>query len=364
MAFSRPTLSEIITRIKSDIVSRISGATTLLRRSILTVMAYAYGAAVHLLYGNIEYNKDQLFISTADTDSLEVHANEYGISRVAAAKATGTAVATGTDGITIPQYSELQSALGQVYLTDAAVTITGGVATLALTAKAAGEDGNDDPSISLTFVSPIAGVDTAVTVSAAGLDNGSDEEDDDSLRARVLARKRLPPHGGIKEDYEEWMREYPGVTRSWAIPKYQGIGTVGCAFVRDDDSDLIPSDTEIAAVKAYIVSHADPITGKTVGVPITAEEGLYMIKLERMTVNFIIKIYPNNSETQIAVTSQLNDLIKVDGGPEQALRLSRITAAISASVGEEHNQLVYPAADVTASAAQVHTMGTITFQDY
>ncbi len=364
MAWNRPTLTEIITQIKTDIVSRITGASTLLRRSILTVLAYAFGGAVHLLYGNIEYNKDQLFASTSDSESLERHANEYGISRTAATKATGDAVAVGTDGTIIPQYTELQSSTGQVYLTNEAETISGGTATLNLTAKEAGEDGNDDPSITLTFVSPISGVNTSVTVDSGGLEGGADEETDDALRTRVLTRKRQPPHGGADFDYPVWMLEVPGTTRAWCIPKYQGIGTVGCAFVRDNDDDLIPTETEMEDMEDYLLSHTDPITGKTVGIPVDAVDGLYMITLTRRAVNFTIALSPNNGDTQAAVTSQLQDLISVDGGPEKTIRLSRIRAAISAAVGEEYHNLIYPTEDDTATASQVHVLGSVSFQEY
>lgn len=364
MAFDRPTLTEIISQIKADIVSRITGATTLLRRSILTIMAYGFGGAVHLLYGNIEYNKDQLFITTADSESLEKHANEYGISRTAATKATGQAIATGTDGIIIPQYTELQGSTGQVYLTDTAEVISGGTATLDLTAKEAGENGNDDPSIILTFVSPISGVNTSATVTSGGLEGGNDEETDEALRTRALSRKRLPPHGGADFDYVSWMLEVAGTTRAWCIPLYQGLGTVGCAFVRDNDAVIIPSETERNDMESYLISHTDPITGKTVGVPVTAVEGLYMIALTERAVNFVIGISPNNGDTQAAVISQLEDLVKVDGGPERTLRLSRIRAAISAAVGEEYHNLVYPTQDDTASAQEIHILGSVSFQDY
>jgi uncharacterized phage protein gp47/JayE len=364
MAFDRPTLPEIVIRIKSDIVSRITGAITLLRRSILSVLAYAYGGAVHLLYGNIEYNKDQLFVLTADTEALEKHATEYGISRTAAVKATGSVTIIGTTGITVPIYTELQSSTGQVYLTDTAGLIAAGSVVVNITAKVAGEDGNDDPGITLTFVSPISGVNTSATVGGAGIDNGTDEETDEALRTRVLARKRQPPHGGIQNDYVNWMKECAGVTRAWAIPLYQGLGTIGCAFVRDGDTNIIPSDAEIALVRAYLVSHTDPITGNVVGMPVTAEAGLYMISLSPLAVNFTIGLSPNDGNTQAAVLSQLEDLIAVDGGPEESIRLSRIRAAISAAAGEEYHELIYPVADVTATSQQIHVLGSITFQDY
>lgn len=364
MPFNRQTLTEIVTQIESDITSAITGATTLLRRSILKVLARAQAGAAHLMYGNIEFNKDQLFVSTSDGETLELHANEYGISRTAAVKATGTGQATGTDGTSIPQYSQLQSASGQVYLTDAAAVIAGGVASLDLTAQVAGADGNDDAGITLTFVSPISGVNTSVTVGTGGIDGGADEETDDALRTRVLTRKRQPPHGGADFDYVSWMLEVSGVTRAWAIALYQGIGTVGCAFVRDNDDDLIPSEAEVATVEAYIISHADPLTGVNVGIPVTAEAGLYMISLQKYTMNFTINIYPNTAAVQAAVTAKLEELILEEGGPERTIYLSQITTSISTAVGEDRNELVYPTGDVTVSAQQIHVMGTITFGAY
>lgn len=363
MSFSRPTLSEIVTQIESDITTRLTNAVTLLRRSILKVLARAYAGAVHLLYGNIEYNKDQLFTSTADADNLELQANELGISRTSATKATGSGVATGTDGTIIPIYSELQSSSGQVYLTNAAYTIAGAT-TINFTAKVAGEDGNDDGGITLTFVSPIAGVNTSVTVASTGIDNGADEETDDDLRTRVLTRKRQPPHGGADFDYVAWMKECSGVTRAWVVKLYQGIGTIGCAFVRDNDSDIFPSDAEVLTVKNYIISHADPVTGKTVGIPATAEAGLYMIDLEPLTVNLSISIYPNTSEVQTAVEAKIEELIFEDGGSEQTLYLSKIRQAISAAAGESYHNLTYPLTDITATANQVHVLGTITWSTY
>jgi len=361
--FSRPTLAEIITQIESDITTRLTNAVTLLRRSILKVIAKALGGAVHLHYGNIEYNKDQMFASTADAENLELQANEFGISRLAAVKATGTGTATGTDGTIIPIYSELQSSSGQVYLTTAAATISGAT-TISFQAKVAGEDGNDDGSITLSFVSPIAGVNTTVTVSSAGISNGSDQETDEDLRTRVLTRKRQPPHGGADFDYVAWMKEVSGVTRAWAISLYQGIGTIGCAFVRDNDSDIFPSDAEILTVKNYIISHADPVTGKIVGIPVTAESGLYMIETEGLTVDFSIKIYPNTTEVQTAVSAKLQELINEDGGCEQTLYLSKIRQAVSAAAGESFHELLYPTSDVTATASQVHVLGTITWSTY
>ena len=364
MPFTRNSLSEIVDRIVSDFQTRITGATSLLRRSTLSVIARVNAGIFHLLYEYLDYQARQLFVATADEAGLEAIASEYGITRKAAIAATGSGSVTGTNGVIIPAGTELQSTDEQVYTTDDEETIATGTATLDFTASVAGEDGNDDAGITLTFVSPIAGVSTSVTVDADGIGDGADEETDEDLRERVLTRKRQPPHGGAYFDYEVWAKEVSGVTRAWATPLYQGIGTVGVAFVRDDDDDIIPSASEIATVRAYIVEHEDPATGKTVGCPVTAEPGLYMITLSKLEVNFNIDISPNTSAVQAAITANLEDLILRDGGPEETLYISRISEAISLASDEARHRLDAPVADVTANATQVHVLGAVTFGNY
>ena len=363
MPWDRPSLQEIVTRATSDFQTRITGATSLFRRSTLKVMAIVLAGVAHLLYGYLDFQSDQLFISSADSERLNDIADEYGIVRTAAVEATGEGTATGTNDIVIPEGTELRATSGQKYDTDADVTIAG-VTTLAFTAQVAGADGNDDPAITLTFTSPIAGVDPTVTVGADGIAGGTDEEDDDDLRERVLARKRQPPHGGADFDYEAWALEVAGVTRVWPFPQYQGVGTIGVAFVRDDDVSIIPNATQRATVREYIVEHTDPGTGLIVGCPVTAEPGLFIIELNLLDVNFNIGIHPNTVAVQTAITNELTALILREGGPGETIYLSEIDEAISLATDEERHRLVTPAADVGAAVNQVHALGTITFVAY
>lgn len=365
MPFTRSSLQGIVDRITSDFKTRITGATSLLRRSVLAVVARVNAGTFHLLYEYLDFQARQLFVSTADEAGLEAHSSEYGIPRKAAVAATGSGV-TGisTNGVVIPAGTELQSTDDQVYTTDDEETIATGTATLDFTASVAGADGNDDAGITLTFVSPIAGVNTSVTVDSDGIENGTDEETDDDLRDRVLTRKRQPPHGGADFDYEAWALEVSGVTRAWSFPQYQGVGTIGVAFVRDDDASILPDATERATVRAYIVEHEDPGTGLMVGCPVTAEPGLFIVELSLYTVNFEIAIYPNTAAVRAAVEDNLADLILREGGPGEAIYLSEIDEAISNSAGEERHSLTSPVADAAAAVNQVHVLGTVTFTDY
>lgn len=364
MPFTRNSLQEIIDRIVTDFQTRITGATSLLRRSTLGVIARINAGAFHLVYEYLDYQARQLFLTTADEAGLEAISSEYGIARNAAGKAVGSGEVTGTNGKVIPAGTELQSTDGEVYTTDAEKTIATGTATLDFTASVGGEAGNDDAGITLSFVSPITGVSTSLTVDSDGISGGADEETDDDLRERVLIRKRQPPHGGAGFDYEAWALEVSGVTRAWLTPLYQGIGTVGLAFVRDDDDSIIPNATQRDAVKSYITSHIDPGTGKTVGAPVTALPGLFIIELSQLAVDFNIDIEPNTVVVQTAIENNLTDLIESEGGPGETLYLSRISEVISLATAETRHKLNSPAADVTASTNQVHVLGTITFGDY
>lgn len=362
MPFDIPTLQEISDRIESDFETRISGATSFLRRSVLKVKARVYAGAVRLLYTYQQFRANQLFATSADGEWLEIHGAEFGIQRTAAVKAAGTGTATGTVGTSIPVGTELESATGEIYETDSTVSVgAGGTVSLDFTAQTAGEDWNDDSGVTLTFVSPIIGVNTSVTVDSNGISGGADEETDTAYRQRILNRKRRPPHGGADFDYETWMLEVSGVTRAWSIPEYQGAGTVGCVFVRDNDSDLIPSASEIETVRDYIITHTDPITGKTVGIPVTAEPGLFMITPQKLTMDFTIQLSPNTTAVQNSVESFLEDLILTKGGPEQSIYLSQINEAIGNAVGEDYHILDSPSSTTTAAANQVHVLGDITF---
>lgn len=365
MPFSKPTLQEIIDRIEGDFTTRVSGTSSFLRRSVFKIMARAYGAAVYTLYGYLNFMKDQLFATSADAEFLEMIGNEYGITRKAPVAATGECRATGTNGYTIPAGTELQYTDEQLYTVDEDAIIVTGYADLLLTAKEAGEDGNQSGSGTLTFVSPIIGINSTATIDTAGIFGGLDQESDDDLRERILARKRQPPAGGAEFDYTIWALEVSGVTRAWTIPQYYGIGTVGVAFVRDNDpSTIIPNATQRQEVRDYILEHIDPLTGITVGCPVTAEPGLFVIDISEQTFDFEVDIVPNNVTVQGYVQDMIESLILEKGGPGETMYYSDMVKYISNATGVTAIRMVSPSADIGVATNKVPVLGTITYGDY
>jgi uncharacterized phage protein gp47/JayE len=234
---------------------------------------------------------------------------------------------------------------------------------VAITASTAGQDSNENAGVTLSFVSPIAGVDSDTTVDSGGLTGGTDEETDDALRVRILSRKRFAPHGGAAQDYINWAKEVSGVTRAWVYEQYYGVGTLALFFVRDNDTDIFPDAAEITEVEDYLEGHEDA-DGRTVGIPVTAEPGLFVLAPTRKDVNFQIGLAPNTAAVQAAVQAELEDLFYREGGPGQTIYLSQISEAIGGAAGETHHRIISPVADVVAAYNELPMVGTITWSDY
>lgn len=342
MAFERPTLQEIIDRVKADLESRLS--TSELRRSNAKVYGRVLAGASHELHAHIDFVKKQLFFDSAESDYLDRWASIFGIYRTPAAKAAGTVTLTFTNGsVDVPVGTILQAEDGTQFQSTASPAGT----TLAVEALVGGVAGNLAASETVTFVSPIAGIESE-TVSG-GISGGADQETDDALRERLLERARETPCGGSAADYVAWAKSVPGVTRAWVS---QGVqpGTVIVMFVCDGATPIIPDATMVQTVQNYIDS-VRPVTAiLTVSAP-TA-----------VAVNMTISnLTPNTAAVKAAIETSLTDLFTAEAEPGGSIYLSHIRAAISAAAGETDYTLVSPVADVTSNAGELLVLGTITW---
>jgi uncharacterized phage protein gp47/JayE len=351
MAFNRPTLAAIVTRVETDFVTRLQITSTQLRRALARVLARVWAGAVHALHGHIEWAAKQIFASTADDEYLDQHGAEVAVARKAATYATGNVTFTGINGSTIAIGTRVQRSDGVKYETTASGTIASGTATVAVTAQSTGVAGNADAGVALSLVSAIAGINSGATVAAGDIDGGVDTESNDDYRARILARKRNPPQGGSVADYERWALEVAGVTRVWVYPGYLGLGKVGVTFVLDDEVDIIPDSTKVSEVQAYL----DDVTRR----PVTAEVNVFAPV--EVTLNFTISVTPNTAAVKAQVEAELRDLLLREGAPGVTLLLSHIREAISTAVGENDHTLTVPSANVTHTVTQMPVFGSITW---
>ena len=343
MAIERPALASIVNRIMSDIQARLS--TVQLRRSNATVYARAFAGVSHILHGRVEYYSRQILVDTAEGQFLERHGSKYGIVRKPASKAVGSAKFTFSgSSVAIPVGTILQSPEGLQYetITDA----VNGVANVR--ALVPGDESNIGNGVTLTLISPIAGVMSEAV--CLGVYNGINQEDDESLRSRIKARQAFQPMGGSKSDYERWSLEVPGVTRAWCYPLENGDGTVVVRFVCDNEESLIPTSAKVSEVQNYIADR-QPATAKVT-----------VLAPQKYPINFVFStLEPLDEVTRAQITAELDALFKREAEPGALVLLSHIRAAISAAAGEKDYTLTSPNTNVVVPNGYIATLGDITW---
>lgn len=349
MSFNRPALSDIIERDRADIESRLPGADSRLRHSLLDVLMRGHAGTAAGLYGYLDYLARQILPDTADGEHLARHAANWGIDRKAAVAASGAVAVAGTNGVTIPEATLLSRIDGALYRTIGVITITGGAVEVPVEAVDGGPEGDAADGTALTLTSPIAGVQSVASVTAAGLATGAVEEDDASLLARLLQRIQNPPQGGSVPDYIRWALEVDGVTRVWVYPEWLGLGTVGVTFVMDAREMIIPLEDDLVLVGDHI-SGLRPVTASvTVFAPIARP------------VDLTIQLTPATDAVKAAVTAELEDMFARDGEPGGTIYLSRLYEAISVAAGESHHQLIEPLENVPSEASDLPVLGAISW---
>lgn len=352
MPFARPSIQELIERTQADLESRLPGVDAHLRRSVVAALARMNAGQAHGLHGHLAWEARQIIYDTADAEILARWASVWGVPRLAATYASGPVSFSGTNGTVIPAATQVETGDGRAYTTDVDVTISGGSAQVDVTAVEPGAAGNQSGGVTLSLVSPIAGVDSQATVAAGGLTGGADTESDDSLRQRLLQRIQNPPQGGAKNDYITWaLSAHPDVTRAWVYPNALGLGTVTVRVMTDGPTaNGIPTQTVIDAVDAYIQGKRPVTADVSVVAPVAAPLAIHIANLR-----------PDTQAVRDAIAASIADMIRRDAEPGGTIEISHIRAAISVAAGETDHTLVSPIADVTHAANEIAVPGALTW---
>lgn len=356
MPFNRPTLSALRARVANDIEQRVVDAAgeradAHTPGTGYTEIATVVAGIAHGLYGNQAWLTAQLFVDSADDDTIVREAAELGIPRIAAQFATGAITLTGNNGATIGADVLLQTS-GQIQVrTTASATIVGGTAQVNVIAQAPGTAGNLATGAQVSLITPIEGLDSNATITAPGLSGGAEIERIERVRERVLARKQQPPMGGTSADYTTWARAaHPDVTRAWVSPHENGIGSITVRFVCENLADPIPSAGVVAIVAAYIDTvRPAGLRNLTVAAPIAVPLDLEFTLLTE-----------NTAAVHAAIEAEVKDLIEREYEAGGTLRLSRLREAISRATGEYDHAMTLTA-DLNFTAAQYPVWGTPTW---
>lgn len=366
MSFSIPSLQDLVERTRSAFRTYLPGSDAWVWPNNINPTAKVIGGAMYELHQRLAFVERQKFASTAEGEWLDRHAFEIGLSRNPAAKATGTVTFTATGALTVAPGAVLARTDGVQFVTTLGGTLTiAGTLSLPVVAVVAGKAGVTAAGTPLSIVSNVVGTAT-IAVDASGLVGGADDEGDEDLRARILFRKRFPPHGGAAPDYVEWVTAIPGVTRVYVERTWNGAGTVRVFPITDGaTANGIPSGPMIATVKSYLEPLVPGGASLTVVAPVAQPIDIIVSDLS-----------PSSVEVREAVKAEIADtfrrLGRVAGNDTEhpampflatpsTFSISWIWQAIANATGEQRHKLILPNADTVVASGSMPVPGSITF---
>lgn len=224
MSFTVPTFEEIRNQYLQAVLNQ-NPAAAIGPDSDHFVRASAIAAVLEGLYGHQAWVFRQAFPDLADGDYMEKMANQRGLTKKAAAAATGTVRFNGASGTLIPAGQQVATAQGVVFATSAADTVgVGGTVDIVAAALVAGASGNQSNNTPATVNSPPAGITSAATI--LSMTGGADVEDDAGLLQRLLLELSEVTQGGNTADYKRWALSVAGVERVYVFDVRRGNGTV------------------------------------------------------------------------------------------------------------------------------------------
>lgn len=328
MAWTSPTLSELISRVESDLNTKFFGTAATLRRSVLKVLARVWAGVVYPLHLFLFWIYAQAFAHLADGDQLDRHGQEIGVFRKPATFANGLVIFHGTTGVVIPQGTLIQTVSDRVeYQTTQDVTLTGPT-LVSVTAIVVGSAGNQESGVPLELVSPIVGVDTVCTSGA--ISEGAEIEGDEEYRARILYKKRNPPQGGADADYVIWATSVSPVTDCWVFPQFPEANSVTLRVANYNATPPVLSPSEVQDVVDYVTDRSRR--------PVTADVRVASVQVSAIVVR--AQIRPYNTATMAATDTELRDLFSAraksqgePGTPGTTIARSQVQNAISSATG-------------------------------
>lgn len=365
--FQIPSLADLLARARAAFRTYLPGTDAWSWPNNIYASAKVIAGMAFEVFGFASYISRMIFASTApDLETLELHGAEFGLPLLPAAPASGKVTFTSAGPITVATGAQLQRADGTTYLVTAGGTLSiAGTLIVSVTCSANGAIANSEEGTPIAVISGLTGTATAA-VGPGDLALGSDVEDKESYRQRILFRKRNPPHGGAASDYVIWARQAPGVTRVFVERLYAGPGTVRVfVFMDGGFPNGIPDSGAVAAVRDYIATVQPASAIVVVAAPVAHP------------INVTIdNLVPDTAATRNAVSDELRAaflrLGRVSGNdtPHGGMpylatpaefSLSWVYQSIANAPGVESFDLIAPTTDSVLAVGETAILGTITF---
>lgn len=193
---------------------------------------------------------------------------------------------------------------------------------------------------------------------------GTDEEDDDTYRERILEKLRSAEVSfvGCDADYARWAKEVSGVGSAVVEPEWKGPGTVK-VVVADPDGSAVGEET-LKAVENYIVSPKDRLKRLA---PIGASVTISTVQDMTMKYRAVIELESNYSVDNVkeAFLSALKTYYRTAKDDEE-IRYTVVSALLSNTAGviDFSGLKINSGTDNIAVAADYYPVTTLSDLDF
>lgn len=217
----RPDIAELHDQFAAEFSRRLLGGGPVLAGSAEDVYAFIMSGASNLFYGMVTQALEQQDPVSMCCDNLIRFGSRRGMPIRSATRAKGYVTMMGTPGAGIPQTLRLVGQSSREYKPDPAIVSnpthldSSGRAAIRLVAALPGAVFNLPAGATLTVATTSPGIEMQATIVGNGLTGGSDDEDCETYRTRVVGSEDADPI--VVPTNEAWFlgrsMTYPGVTR-------------------------------------------------------------------------------------------------------------------------------------------------------
>ena len=210
-----PTTQEATDLNLANFESRLNQKAPLVDKAFLRVLAASEAmSGVGLHKFAVDAVKQNL-ARTASGAKLKEIGDEYGIYLKLATTAVLVVEINASGGATIDETNYFVGVSNDIrYTVNAAASEVDGVITVSVTAAESGVIGNLGDGAQMQIGKAVSNVARSGKV-ASTTTLGTEEEDEEVYRARVLFAERTTGGGGNAVDYKQWAEETPGVNRAF-----------------------------------------------------------------------------------------------------------------------------------------------------
>lgn len=225
---------EIVEEMLIDFADEL-GVDSISDASDIAIKAKVYAAQIEGIYYNQQYVLRQAFVQTAIGEGLENHGYTHGVERKPARNANGKVIigrkSAAIEDISIPKgtmFSTNPDIYGKLVTGITTEDAILGVGELEVSIPGEviepGKEGNVPAGVFIVLNNPPVGIE--YVRNDKEFKNGTNEEDDESYRERILSKTRRPGTSGNPSHYEQWALEVPGTGGAKAHRTWNGKNTV------------------------------------------------------------------------------------------------------------------------------------------